>query len=221
MDSVFLHKKPNFEKLKDFGFEKINNNYLFETELDEIQMRLCVSVAENGEVGTKVFDISSGDEYTLYKVPSAVGAFVGQVREEVSGVLLRISEDCFEEEIFKTDGAKAVIAYIKEKYGDEFEYLWEKFPDNAVVRRKDNKKWYAALLTVKNEKLGLESGEILEILDIRADSEDIRLLTDNEKIYPGYHMNKKHWITVILNGTVSDREVFELIDKSYVSAKKR
>lgn len=221
MDSVFLHKKPNFEKLKDFGFEKINNNYLFETELNEIQMRLCVSVAENGEVGTKVFDISSGDEYTLYKVPSAVGAFVGQVREEVSGVLLRISEDCFEEEIFKTDGAKAVIVYIKEKYGDDFEYLWEKFPDNAVVRRKDNKKWYAALLTVKSEKLGLESGEILEILDIRADSEDIRSLADNEKIYPGYHMNKKHWITVILNGTVSDCEVFELIDKSYELANKR
>jgi len=34
-------------------------------------------------------------------------------------------------------------------------------------------------------------------------------------VIPGYHMNKKHWNTVLLDGTIPDREVFSWIDHSY------
>lgn len=34
-------------------------------------------------------------------------------------------------------------------------------------------------------------------------------------VIPGYHMNKKHWNTVMLNGSVPDKEVFSWIDHSY------
>ena len=36
-----------------------------------------------------------------------------------------------------------------------------------------------------------------------------------EQVEPGYHMNKKHWNTVVLDGVVPEREVRKMIDDSY------
>jgi len=91
----------------------------------------------------------------------------------------------------------------------------QKFPNNAVVRRKDTKKWYAALLTVSRRKLGFDSEEMAEIIDLRMTPEDIEKMVDGTRLLPGYHMNKKHWITICLDDTVSLKEICSLIDDSY------
>jgi predicted DNA-binding protein (MmcQ/YjbR family) len=36
-----------------------------------------------------------------------------------------------------------------------------------------------------------------------------------EQVEPGYHMNKKHWNTVVLDGVIPEREVRKMIDHSY------
>lgn len=36
-----------------------------------------------------------------------------------------------------------------------------------------------------------------------------------EAVQPGYHMNKKHWNTVICDGSIPDDELFEMLDHSY------
>lgn len=69
--------------------------------------------------------------------------------------------------MFGSSGAKAVLSYAEKKYGNSAEYLWEKFPSNAILRRRDNAKWYAAILTVKAEKLGLTDDCMLEVIDLR------------------------------------------------------
>ena len=117
--------------------------------------------------------------------------------------------------------SQALIKYVRNKYGDELEFLWEKFDDNAIWRRCDNKKWYGALLTVNKRKLGLDVDEKVEILDVRANTDEIDNLVDNVKIFNGYHMNKKHWITVCLDGSVPLDEIKRLLDDSYVLAKKK
>ena len=111
-----------------------------------------------------------------------------------------------------------IIEYVRKKYGDELEFLWEKFPDNAIWRRKDNKKWYGALLTVSKRKLGIDSDEIIEIIDLRMKPEDIEAKADKLKYFRGYHMNKKHWITICLDDTVSVEEIQQGIDESYTLA---
>ena len=123
-------------------------------------------------------------------------------------------------QVFKSEQAKDIISYIKNTYGDELEYLWQKFPNNAVVRRCDNKKWYAAILTISRKKLGFDSDETVEIIDLRLNPEEMETTVDNIKYFPGYHMNKKHWITLCLDGTVHTKEIFARIDNSYKLAKK-
>ena len=130
-----------------------------------------------------------------------------------------IADRCYETAVFKSEQSIALIAYVREKYGDELEYLWDKFPDNAVWRRKDNEKWYGALLTVSRRKLGIPSDEIVEIIDLRIAPEAMENLIDNARFFPGWHMNKKHWYTIILDGTVSLDEIYRKLDESYLLAK--
>ena len=117
--------------------------------------------------------------------------------------------------VFKSDQAQNVIQYLRDVYNDELEFLWPRFPNNAVFRRKDTGKWYGALLTLSGKKLGLYSDEIIEIIDLRARPEEIASLTDMKRYFPGYHMNKKNWYTVCLDGSVQTDEIFRRIDDSY------
>lgn len=219
-NNLFNNKKANTEKLLKFGFSEENNSYIYSKELLEGEFELTVTVNEDGLVSAKVTDTFSKEPYTLHLVADADGKFVGKIKDEYENILKKIADECFENDIFKSDFSKKVIKYARKKYGDELEYLWEKFPNNAVIRRKDNAKWYAAILTVQKNKLGLEGSEIIEIIDLRANPDEIDLIVDNKKYFRGYHMNKKHWITIILDGSVNEDELYRKIDDSYILANK-
>jgi predicted DNA-binding protein (MmcQ/YjbR family) len=119
------------------------------------------------------------------------------------------------EAVFKSEYAQRVIRYVKERYNDELQFLWVKFPRNAVFRRKDNRKWYAAMLVLEKSKLGVPSDEIIDIIDLRAMPDDIDHLMDGVGYFPGFHMNKDNWITICLDGSVPIEEIFDRIDESY------
>lgn len=118
-------------------------------------------------------------------------------------------------DVFLSAGAQQVIAYAREKYQDELQFLWQRFPKNAILRRKDNAKWYAALLVLDKRKLGLDEDGVVDIIDLRGDPGAIRALVDGERYFPGFHMNKKHWYTMCLDGSVPVKDVLVRIDESY------
>lgn len=219
-EKFFIRRKKNDEKLINYGFTKKADGYQYTTSVMNGQFLLYVFVDNKGAVSTKMIDCLENEEYPLYKVSASVGSFVGKVRAECEAVLTDIAEKCYETDIFHGEQTLAVINYVREKYGDEMEYLWERFPDNAIWRRKDNRKWYGAVLTVSKEKLGLASSEIAEIIDLRLQPEQVAQTIDHVKYFPGWHMNKKHWYTMLLNHSVSTEEICERIDISYALAVK-
>lgn len=214
------NRKISIKKLVPFGFIKNKDGYIYKTYLMNNQMEMRVLVTEDGRLYTEVLDSISGEEYVLHRILGAEGSFVGHIKAEYESVIEKIAAHCCELDIFKIEGAKKVISYIGERYNCEPEYLWEKFPDNAIWRRKDNKKWYAVLLTVSARKIGFDSDDMIEILDLKARPEDIKCIVDNKKYFPGYHMNKVHWMTVCFNNTVPIEEIFQKIDDSYNLAAK-
>lgn len=218
--SIFQRKTVNFEKLTAYGFSKESDIYSYNTELSDSKFIMTVNITEQGEVSAVVIDPAFNEPYTLHLADGATGRFVGGIKTEYEQILTDIADKCFEPDVFKTDLTKNVIAYIKSTYGDEPEYLWQKFPDNAVVRRKDNQKWYAVFLIISRRKLGFDSDETVEIIDLRMTPEQIEKRVDGVKLLPGYHMNKKHWITICLDGSVSDDEIFNAVNDSYTLAKK-
>lgn len=107
-----------------------------------------------------------------------------------------------------------VLNYIKQKYETEPDFPWAKYPDYIVFRHKNNRKWYGLLMKVAKNKLGLKGEGTTNILNLKCDMVMASLLNRPE-IIPAYHMNKKHWITVFLDGKLPREEVYNLIDVSY------
>ena len=220
-NEIFQYKSPDFDKLTAYGFAKSNGEYVFQTEIFENQFALTVRISGRGEVKTELLDKLTEEPYTLHLVESAVGEFVGRVREEYTRVLQDIADRFFEKDVFQSEIAHALILHVREKYGDELEFLWARLPDAAILRRKDNEKWYAVIMTVERKKLGLKGEGKVEIIDVRADPLEAEMMVDNVCIFKGWHMNKKHWVTLPLDGTVPLHEVLEYLEESWFIAGQR
>ncbi len=180
---------------------------------------MTIKINLDNSIFTEIIDTETNEPYVLHLLETKRSGYSEKVYKEYSEVLEKIKKECFEDEIFKANYAKEIINYIKNKYGDELEFLWEKSPKNAVVRRKSSNKWYAVILTVSKRKLNLDSDEIIEVINLHNSPEEIEKLIDNKKYFPAYHMNKKHWCTICLDGTVELKEIYKLIDISYELAK--
>lgn len=218
-EDIFKWKKCNKEKLSAYGFIRKDGKDVYETNIMDGAFRLCVDVAENGDVDTDLIEIENDEPYILYKT-DASGTFVGEIRAAVEEVLTDIADACYDPSIFKTNQAQMVIEYVRKKYGDELEFLWKKSPDNAIWRRKDNQKWYGAILTVNGRKIGLDSDRMVEIIDLRMKPENRNDILSREHYYPGWHMNKKSWYTLVFDDGIDDEEIKLRITESYELAKK-
>ncbi|TNH03296.1 hypothetical protein FHQ26_10600 [Testudinibacter sp. TR-2022] len=107
-----------------------------------------------------------------------------------------------------------LIEYIAAQYGAAPDYPWQKHPDYAVFRH-PNHKWFCALLRVPGSKLGLADGANVDIVNLKVPPELIGALRSMPGIFPGWHMNKEHWISVLLDGGQNDATIFSLLADSY------
>ncbi|MCR5323680.1 MAG: MmcQ/YjbR family DNA-binding protein [Lachnospiraceae bacterium] len=118
-----------------------------------------------------------------------------------------------------------ILEYIGKKYKATPEYPWQRYPDYAVFRHTDNNKWFALIMEVEGSKLGLDTTEFIPVINLKVDDLILRdILIQQDGIIPAYHMNKQQWVTVLLNGKVPEKQVYDLIDASFVataSAKKK
>lgn len=208
------------DKLIPFGFEKDERGYCYCENILDGQFELKLSIDNDGKLLSQLIETAFDEEYVLHLVPDAQGEFVGRVKAGYNAAIDRFIENCCETDVFRSEQARAVIEYARKTYHTEAEYLWEKFSENAVLRRKDTHSWYGILLTVSRRKLGFDSDEIAEILDLRMPPEIAADIIDGKRYLPGYHMNKKHWLTVALDGSVPNEEIFRRIDESYCLANK-
>ena len=212
-------KKIDFKKLEEFGFELIDNSYYYQTLLLKNQFKMSVKINLDNSIFTEIIDTETNEPYVLHLLEMKRSGYSEKVYKTYSQILEKIQKECFEDEIFKANYTKEIVAYIKNKYRDELEFLWKKSPKNAVVRRKSSKKWYALILTLSKRKLNLNSDEAVEIINLHNNPEEIEKLIDYKKYFLAYHMNKKHWCTICLDGTVELKEIYRMIDISYELAK--
>ena len=110
---------------------------------------------------------------------------------------------------------EAVLTYIKEQYGAVPDYPWQKYPNFAVLRHADNQKWFALMMDITADKLGMESDEIIDVINLKVEKELIGALRKKKGVYPAYHMNKATWVTVHLEEIESAETLKELIADSY------
>ena len=107
-----------------------------------------------------------------------------------------------------------IFEYVKKQYGTIPEYLWSSSPDSAGLRH-HNGKWYAVIMNLERSKLGLDGDDTVEIIDVKCDPEMTGMIIQTYGFLPGYHMNKQHWITILLDGTVGESKILDFLDMSY------
>ncbi len=103
-------------------------------------------------------------------------------------------------------------------YGTEPDYPFDEDFETAVLRHTDNRKWYALVMRVSRRKFGFESDEVIDVVNLKLPTEMFGSFGAAEGIYPAYHMNKLHWISVLLPDAPEDVVVF-LTNASFEATK--
>ena len=116
---------------------------------------------------------------------------------------------------------KNLLTHVLKKYGTGPDYLWPRQPCYAVLRHGHTQKWYGIIMDVAPRVLGLDSltgqnerGEV-DILNLKSAPVTVSALLEKPGFLPAYHMNKKHWVSILLDGSVPLKEIHTLLDQSY------
>ena len=108
---------------------------------------------------------------------------------------------------------EGLIAWVAERYSTDPEYPWD--DENFIFRHAGNRKWFGVAMRVPYRRLGIEREGTADILDVKCGPLLMDAYRRQPGVLPGYHMNKDHWITVLLNGSADDGLVRELVEISY------
>ena len=208
-NEVFKRTNVNFKQLEKYGFKKENNIYTFEINFLNNDFKAIINIDNKGLVSGKVIDLQINEEYNNIRT-EMTGEFVNNVRETYRNILIDIKKHCFEENYFISNQANRINKYIKDKYNNEPEFLWEKFPGYGVYRNENNNKWYGIIMNLDLSKLDNGTGEV-EIINVKLDEIKIQKLLKEKGFYESYHMSKTDWISIILNDTLSDEEILSLL----------
>ena len=212
MFEIFKSYQFNQEKARAYGFIENEGVWIYSCQILQDDFVMTVSITTDN-VSFQVFDQETGDLYPQVHMESMRGSFVGSVREACLEILYQIRKACFDVQNFICPQTKRIMAQVQEKYGDQLEYLWEKSPDTAVLRHEDSQKWYAVLMRIPWDRLDKAREGLVEAVNLKHD-QVVDLLSE-KGIYPAFHMNKRYWISVAFDDTLSDETVLELIEKSW------
>lgn len=200
-------------KIADYGFRESDSGLVLEKHLHSYSFTVRCILKDNS-LECHLIDDDFNEEYELVDLNQITG-YAALVKDEYDKTIEDILSSCTE----KTETQKErIIHYVYDRYQDKEEHLWIKFPEDSIIRKQENRKWYCLFMKVEAGKLGLEEKEEYDVMDLRGTEGRIKSI-DNIRFFPGYHMNKKHWYTIILNETMTDEEIKTLIEESYNLAK--
>lgn len=220
VEQIFSGKRLLVDRLLSQGFSLENEHYNITYRLVDSGFLMCISIHPNGEIEATVMDPELNEPYELHLSNHMIGSFAGGVKEEYQSILQSIADTCYIRDVYQSAQSQFLIDFVRKQYRDELEFLWE-HDGNAVWRRADNRKWYGVMVRLSKRKLGLEEDEITELVNLRIDPDTIENTVDHQRIFPGWHMNKRHWVSVILDGQVTNDDLIELLNYSYHKASQR
>ena len=212
---VFEKSRMNEEKLTAFGFFKEDGMYRIRIPFHDGEFTAEIEVDENGKVRGTVIETAMEEEYLPLRVASQTSAFVSTIRGEYYDLLCRIRQEAFDDQLFVSPQANRLAAQVEQQFQDSFDRPFTKEKDYVVFRVPGNAHWYGIIMRVARSKVcGGDEESLIEIINLRAEEQELEKLLCEPGIYPGWHMSKKRWISVVLDDTLSDDRIMALIHAS-------
>ena len=193
-----------------YGFSRTEAGLELKKELPGVGL-YAVFVIAGKSFEVNVFDADTDEEYLPFNVLDNITGFVTGIREQVEDLVQEIKEKC----LLNSNMKLRLMEYCERKFGTEPEAPWEDSPDAYTFKTAKRNKWYALFMTIPYKSLGLAAKGTLDVVNIKLPPEKVLDLIDRVHFYPAYHMNKKHWITIVLNKEVDEPLVQQLLDESY------
>lgn len=203
----------DFDKLKTYGFKKINEVFLLEKNFLN-NFIVVIEVSSEGIVKGKIIDKDFNEEYLNYRVATQTGEYVRKIREEYKLLLKDIRDKCTFRNNFIGKQANRISDAIYDNYGDKPEFLWDKSPDFGVFRNSLNNKWYALVMNIRRDKLD-KGLDFVEVINVKLNKKLIEELLKRKGFYRAYHMNKENWISILLDDSICDEEIMHYIEESH------
>ena len=218
-ETVFSRKRWIESKMLAYGFHKANKTYILEKPFLDGDFKAILSVTLKGQVTGKVIDSMTQDEYYQLRQETATGPYVNRVRSAYRSLLTDIADSCCSDVLFASSQANRLTQAILDHFQVKPDFPWEhssRYQSYGAFRHTSNRKWFALIMNVKREVLDKNGNtSLIDILNVKispAQGDELRQIPG---IYPAYHMNHKTWISVVLDETLPDEKILELIDTSY------
>ena len=215
---VFSRRRFSTKRLEDYGFRNMDVCYSLSKEFMDGDFTAEIRVYQNGNIAGRVMDNMISEEYIPLRMPNYEGAFVGSVRAAYEELLLGIADACCTEVSFVSDQSNRIAALIFDRYSVEPDFPWDEGEKNpsGVFRHAGNNKWFGLIMNIDRRHLDKSAdSETVDVINLKADENKTAALHKIRGVYPAYHMNHSKWISVVLDDTLDDRDVMDLVDESF------
>lgn len=197
------------QKAIRYGFQKKGKAYCLTKPLPTEGFLAEIKISA-GNFEVNVLELPAYEPFLPFNVPDFMGAFLAEIRAEVAELVDEVLQNCFE----TTNMRALLLNYLQVTYGTVPEMPWAG-SDHCTLKTAKKQKWYGILMRVPYRTLGLEKKGKIDVINLKAKPEQILKLIDHRHYFPAYHMNKKHWLSILLDTAVNLEEVKGLIDESY------
>lgn len=223
---IFVRKRPVREKALQYGFTPASQEsgsdaggiLTYRESIMNGDLSCEIIIREDSTIKCRVVDSYTGEEYAPVNIETYSGSYVGTVRGEYRNTLSRIAENCFDNVPFAMDQANRISYRIEKEYGVRPEWPFKK-DSGAVFRHNDSGSWFAIDMYIERGKLeGNEYSDpdaFIDVMNVKIDPDKLDDLLSEPGIYRCYHMNKKMWVTFVLDDTLPDERIMDLIRTSF------
>lgn len=216
MEDFFKRYDVCLDRLEEVGFKKYETYYELIKDIVNGDFKLIIRIYFDGTVVYKLIEVAFEEEFPLVRLNKG-GEFSMFLKSEIENVLTEIRDNCFKKRVFLLNQSNRIANQIELKYQSKPEFLWEEYDGTAIFRNSNSGKWFGIIMNVGKDKLekGADSKEI-EILNVKVSSETMEEALKIKGCYKGYHMNKKYWVSIVLDDSLSDQSIEEFIKESYM-----
>ncbi|MBP5288433.1 MAG: MmcQ/YjbR family DNA-binding protein [Clostridia bacterium] len=218
-EEVFRRRRFLPETLEQNGFHRKKEGFEIFAPLMGGDFEAVLTLSDKGEIAGDVIDAGTGESYIPLRAEIFDNAYVNKVRDAYKTWLLGIAERCCGGLSFPSEQANRIAAAIRDRFGVKPDFPWK---DNAristagVFRHGENNKWFALVMDIRRGALlKNEVRDRVDVMNLKMHPDEIPALCQRAGIYPAYHMNRKFWISVTLDGVLADEDVMELVQISF------
>lgn len=190
-------------RLIPYGFIKQEHSYVYVCPILDRQFSVCIQIIHQ-QIKSQIVDNETQEPYIVWKTHPE-GRFVQSVRSAYDQVMHNFFQHCCIAETYRFAQTNRMDAQMP----TPATFPFRKYPSYGAYKR--HGKWYALIQCIDKEKLGIGQGPI-EIINVKANASQC---LHRLGIYPAWHMNKQHWISIGLDDTLTDEEILSYIQDSF------